>query len=118
MDIWFFVNDWYMWTIMYIVGWIINCRVALAQGWNIDYHGNLEWKDTYGDAYKWQAYAGSWLWPLVLPCVLAYKSHNNGTPGLFAGRPPKEMRKEIKEKTAQKELERVNKILEEAGIET
>lgn len=117
MDIWFFVNDWYMWVIFYIIGWITNCRVALAQGWNIDHSGELYWKDTYADAYKWQAYGGSWIWPIMLPIVVAYKSHEKGTPGIFSGRPPKEIRKQIKEKTAQKELERVNKILKSEGIE-
>lgn len=117
MDIWFWVNDWWSWVFLYCAGWLVNCRFALASGWQQKNDGSLYWKDNINGDFKLIAFVGSWVWPVILPILLAVRSTKNGASSLFIGRPPKHMRQKVKEAETKRELERINEILKSEGIE-
>lgn len=117
MDIWFWVNDWWSWTGIYLGGGLYTLRSFLRPGWRYDsYTKELSWRYPYDDGGIGVTF-GVLCWPIGLPFTWAI-ANQNGIPSKIAvGRPSKELRNQVKEDNAQKELERVNKILRDEGIE-
>lgn len=116
MDIWFWVNDWWSWVSIYLGGGMYTLRTYLRPGWRYSYQG-LEWRYPYDDAGMGVTF-GTIFWPIGLPFAWVLTNNNDGLPSRIAiGRPPKHIRDQMKEDKTKKELERVNKILRDEGIE-
>jgi hypothetical protein len=104
--------------VIYVIGWFTHCRLALARGWEYrDYDDRLMWNDNFHGDFKMSAYVLSWVWPAVLPYTFVKHKNAHRDAPLFAGRPPKHIRNQIKQAETEKELERVNRILREEGID-
>lgn len=109
MDIWFWVNDWYSWTGIYILIGAMTSRTIFKNEseWKaVD--GKLQLHTNKSDTLSFSV-IGFFTWPIILPFAIMGKhgtNISNAIKHFLAGRPSKEIKRAAHE-------QKIDKLLEE-----
>jgi hypothetical protein len=114
MDIWFWVNDWYSWVLLYIGMMPVGTRLIGRSICKENFDKGKDYALLDDSDRNWTYIGGTFFWWFLIPFLIVFTVCESigENPNKLLGKPPKKVRKEI-ERKAHEERERELGLVED-----